>query len=153
MVNAELSDVSVHQKQRMSESQPSPSLLFVYGTLRPAYQRLPQSAKRVHPPDVLVNWTKWRSAATLNGYGLLMLDGYPGAVEMEASTVVGDVLDVSKMGDEEWQIVDDYEEVNDGEYCRQVGDNRFDPFYHRALEGHVNIEQLTARDSCLSPVL
>jgi gamma-glutamylcyclotransferase (GGCT)/AIG2-like uncharacterized protein YtfP len=104
----------------------TPSLLFVYGTLRP---QLIGSAT-TSPPRSLVSGLVSAGAATVNGL-LLDLGAYPGFVPESPGDpgnhsnsgpipmVIGDLLEVNEM---QLAVLDDYEECggHDPLYVREV---------------------------------
>lgn len=91
-------------------SLPEVRYLFVYGTLRPSYSLLPQNLRRLRPPHVLDSYGKCKGTALLHGYELWDVGEYPAVLPKEGMVVVGDLYDVSDLGDE-IAVLDEYEGI------------------------------------------
>lgn len=86
--------------------------IFVYGTLRSAYSRLPPSSRALRPPQVLQAPNRWVGVATISGYKMYDIGIYPGVVPCDDNTfkVIGDLYIVE---DCELPLLDDYEGIFD----------------------------------------
>lgn len=85
-------------------------LLFVYGTLRRSYMRLPVPMRQMRPPHVLDEHGKWSGEGVLRGYALWDVGAYPGVVPAPDGAVVGDLVDVSTMAGM-LDVLDEYEGI------------------------------------------
>lgn len=95
--------------------------LFVYGTLRVSYARLPTSIRNMRPPQILQSGHQWRGTAQVDGYLLYDLGPYPGVVAATRGAVVHGDLFALKKGD--LPSLDAYEGITPGfdapqEYAR-----------------------------------
>lgn len=86
--------------------------IFVYGTLRTAYGRLPPSVRKLRPPQVLQGANRWVCEATISNFALYDLGYYPGVVP-GTGAVTGDVfrVDCSELPE-----LDEYEGIYDAQY-------------------------------------
>lgn len=103
--------------------------LFVYGTLRPSYMRLPTPVRRMRPPHVLDKHGKWVCEGTLDGYAVWDIGRYPGIVPTPDEIVRGDVFDVSSAL-HMLELLDEYEGIGGiferpFEYKREVSGGLF----------------------------
>lgn len=88
----------------------APQHIFVYGTLRTAYSRLPWSIRSLRPPQVLQRPDQWVGTAVIDGFHLYDLGQYPGVVRSpDSSTVIGDVFRVNAS---DLPILDEYEGID-----------------------------------------
>lgn len=117
----------------MGATLPEVRYLFVYGTLRPSYGLLPCNLRRLRPPHVLDTCGRCMGTAMVRGYELWDVGDYPGVVLKEGRVVVGDLYDVSGVG-EEMAILDEYEGIAERmkqphEYKREVSICSFFSFW------------------------
>lgn len=117
---------------------PTPRHIFVYGTLRQAYSRLPLSVRHLRPPQLLQTSNEWIGIAKLHKYVLYDVGEYPGVVRAEnvprndekssitsdQAVVLGDVYTVE---DKDMPTLDEYEGITDyftkpQEYSRVIVD-------------------------------
>ncbi|PXF43818.1 putative gamma-glutamylcyclotransferase [Gracilariopsis chorda] len=83
--------------------------IFVYGTLRHEYVRLPKSQRRLTPPNALHSTGTFVAKAKLFNYRLLDLGEYPAILPSDGSFVIGDVFSVP---DENiLEVLDEYEGI------------------------------------------
>lgn len=88
----------------------APMLLFVYGTLRRSYTRLPQSARHLSPPHILHTSGEWVSEAKVENYALFDIGSYPGVVPCENSVVHGDLFRIESSA-QILKVLDEYEGI------------------------------------------
>ncbi|CAN8062586.1 unnamed protein product [Agarophyton chilense] len=85
------------------------AFIFVYGTLRYEYTRLPKPQRRLDPPNALHTSGTYITTTKLNDYGLFDVGDYPAIIPRPGSVVVGDVFSIP---DERIvQILDEYEGI------------------------------------------
>lgn len=92
-----------------------PRHIFVYGTLRTRYSRLPSSVRRIQPPQILQIPNRWLGVGTLAGYRIFNLGSYPGVIRCHSDTsmnsfVVGDVFEIDTSA---LSLLDEYEGISD----------------------------------------
>lgn len=92
-----------------------PHHIFVYGTLRTRYARLPMSIRHLQPPQVLQVPNRWLGVGTLSGYRIFDLGSYPGIIRNSSDTrlnsfVVGDIFEVDTTA---LPALDEYEGISD----------------------------------------
>ena len=121
--------------------------VFVYGTLRRDYVRLPTTKyTALRPPDVLQVHGRYCGRARLSGYRLVDLGSYPGMIEADGergkeAVVIGDWVYVEEMAEVLPQL-DEYEGVGEGSdddaYRREVCWVAGTPGYVYVYRGHVD---------------
>lgn len=85
--------------------------LFVYGTLRVSYTRLPNTVRNLRPPQLLNTSKDWKGLATLDNYLLYDLGSYPGIIPQQThdaskNIVHGDIFIVDPVV---LPLLDEYE--------------------------------------------
>lgn len=112
----------------------NPQYLFVYGTLRNSYTRLPKSRFRTSPPEILVEGMQWKGTAKLKGYLLYDLGRYPGVVPNHSDSTAETVVhgDVFVIDNAMFPVFDEYENIAD-EFSHPQEYNR--------IKRHVDIYQ------------
>ena len=92
--------------------------VFVYGTLRKNYLRLPANVRKLQPPHVLLTAGTWFGEGRLSGYDLWDLGDYPGIVKNAADerSVCGDIVRIDANA-QMMQTLDAYEGIS-SEYIR-----------------------------------
>lgn len=93
----------------------TPRHIFVYGTLRTSYTRLPLSVRALRPPQILQMRNQWVGTAFLAGYCLYDLGRYPGVIKHHSETatspkVVGDVFLID---DSSLPLLDEFEGISE----------------------------------------
>lgn len=83
--------------------------IFVYGTLRHAYARLPTSLRRLNPPSVLHTTGTYIGTTNLPHFGLFDVGDYPGILPCENASVVGDLFQVES--ELVLEVLDEYEGI------------------------------------------
>lgn len=116
----------------MAPPQPDPTHIFVYGTLRTAYTRLPASVQTIKPPQLLQSGDRWKGTAKLRGHHLYDIGEYPGVVPVNktnfpSATVTGDVFKIDKS---DLPLLDDYE---------MIGGRFKKPYEYRRVAVHVDL--------------
>lgn len=110
---------------------PSPTLLFVYGTLLSGEENEAQ----------MLDCVLLGAAATEPGWILYQLDGYPGMVRADAQGVVGEVWEVPA---HRWPALDAFEGVAEGLYER-VGVQLAPPWQGRQVMAYVFLGDVAGR--------
>ena len=107
--------VGSKQKMKNSSATQDPSFVFVYGTLRHSYIRLPSEIRDMTPPHVMEQEGTWKGECSLSGYILIDLGMYPGIVPCEDNekVVKGDLFYVGNLQDV-LRDLDHYEGIDDG---------------------------------------
>eukprot|EP00178_Gracilaria_changii_P015870 TRINITY_DN445_c0_g3_i1.p1 TRINITY_DN445_c0_g3~~TRINITY_DN445_c0_g3_i1.p1 ORF type:complete len:146 (-),score=26.02 TRINITY_DN445_c0_g3_i1:298-735(-) len=83
--------------------------IFVYGTLRYEYSRLPKSQRRLNPPNVLHSSGTYIATSKLKNFVMYDIGEYPAIVSSPGSCVVGDVFSIAD--EDVMQILDEYEGI------------------------------------------